>query len=324
MAPSLPPLVDVASAARILRAGGLVALPTETVYGLADNGRDQAAVYRVFAVKGRPEFHPLIVHLAGADLLPGWVEDVPEAAWVLARRFWPGPLTLVLKRGALASDQVTGGLDTVAVRVPDHAATLAVLAELGSGVAAPSANRFGRVSPTTAAHVIEDLGADVDAVLDGGPCRVGVESTIVDLSSKDPREWAILRPGGLDASALGEVLGRPLAVVAGATKVRAPGQMASHYAPRARLEVVPLPLMDERAAAWQADGKRVVRLGQRELGTRADAWARSLYGAIRQADGSGADVILVETPPGGALADAVHDRLSRASRPPPGTATEAM
>jgi len=290
----------------------VVALPTETVYGLGADALDAHAVARVFAIKGRPEHHPLIVHLARADLLPGWAIDVPDAAWTLAERFWPGPLTLLLRRGPLASDQVTGGLATIAVRVPDHTLVLAVLDALGSGVAAPSANRFGRVSPTTAAHVVADLGTDVDAVLDGGACRVGVESTIIDLSSPDPRTWAVLRPGGVDTNQLSEALGRDIPIALGGPK-KAPGQLASHYAPRARLEVVVD--LDQRAAALEAAGRRVVRLGPDQLGATAEAWARSLYGAIREADGQGPDVILVASPPAGALRDAVHDRLRRAATP---------
>ncbi|MFO0748797.1 MAG: L-threonylcarbamoyladenylate synthase [Myxococcota bacterium] len=310
--PRDPRIVDVAGAVSALRSGRLVALPTETVYGLGANALDPAAVARVFAVKGRPEHHPLIVHLARADLLPGWTTAVPDAAWILAERFWPGPLTIVLRRGPLASDQVTGGLGTVAVRVPDHPLTRAVLEAFGSGVAAPSANRFGKVSPTTAAHVAEDLGDDIDAILDGGPCRVGVESTIVDLSPSDPREWSVLRPGGLDASVLGDALGRPLPVAMGGPK-KAPGQLAHHYAPNARLEVVPPAASEARLAELEAAGRQVVRLGAHELGATAEAWAYSLYGAIRRADAARPDVIVVETPPPGALAEAVRDRLTRAS-----------
>ncbi|MCC6623703.1 MAG: threonylcarbamoyl-AMP synthase [Deltaproteobacteria bacterium] len=312
MQPSSPRDVDVAEAMAVLRAGGIVAVPTETVYGLAADALNPAAVARVFRVKGRPEHHPLIVHLASADRLPGWAERIPDAAWRLADAFWPGPLTLVLARGPLASDQVTAGLSTVAVRVPDHALTLALLDGLGSGVAAPSANRFGRVSPTTAEHVRRDLDGDIDAILDGGPCRVGIESTIVDLSPDDPRDWAVLRPGGIDASAIGEVLGHPVPIAMGGPK-KAPGQMASHYAPSSRLEVVPPADVPARRAYWGAAGKAVVVLGRAELGERADAWARALYGAIREADLRRPDVIVVETPPGGALADAVADRLRRAS-----------
>lgn len=304
--------VDVPGAVAVLRRGGLVALPTETVYGLAADALDPAAVARVFAVKGRPEHHPLIVHLARADLLPGWVGKVPEAAWILAERFWPGPLTLVLERGPLASDQVTGALSTVAVRVPDHELTRAVLEALGTGVAAPSANRFGKVSPTTAQHVIDDLGDAVDAVLDGGPCRVGVESTIVDLSPADPRDWGVLRPGGIDAATLGEALGRPMPIKLGGPK-KAPGQMPSHYAPNARLEVAPPDAIAVIEAELRATGKDVVRLGRADLGATAEAWARSLYAAIRSADAARPDVILVETPPPGSLAEAVRDRLQRAS-----------
>ncbi|HEX8536244.1 MAG TPA: L-threonylcarbamoyladenylate synthase, partial [Cystobacter sp.] len=204
-------------------------MPTETVYGLAANAEDELAVRRVFAIKGRPATHPLIVHVADAQALSSWARLVPEHAWRLAEAFWPGPLTLVLPRSPRATDAVTGGQDTVALRVPHHPLARAVLEALGGGVAAPSANRFGRVSPTTAEHVRADLGADVDLVLDGGPCTVGVESTIVDLSQEEP---AVLRPGGLAVEELSRVLGRPVPVRVSST-VRVSGSLASHYAPRA-------------------------------------------------------------------------------------------
>ncbi len=197
-------------AVETLRRGGVIALPTETVYGLAANCEDELAVRRVFAIKGRPATHPLIIHIARAGELGAWARDVPPEAWRLAEAFWPGPLTLVLPRTARATDAVTGGQDTVAVRVPQHPLALAVLDALGGGVAAPSANRFGKVSPTTAEHVRADLGAEVDLLLDGGPCTVGLESTIVDLSGGAP---AVLRPGGLPLEELERVLGRPRRVL---------------------------------------------------------------------------------------------------------------
>ncbi|HZI11045.1 MAG TPA: L-threonylcarbamoyladenylate synthase, partial [Myxococcus sp.] len=208
----------------LLRHGGVIALPTETVYGLAANAEDELAVRRVFAIKGRPATHPLIVHIPGVEHLASWAREVPEAAHRLASAFWPGPLTLVLPRTPRATDAVTGGQDTVALRVPGHPVALEVLRRLGGGLAAPSANRFGRVSPTMAEHVRQDLGGDVDLVLDGGPCTVGVESTIVDLSSDAP---AILRPGGLAAEEVERVLGRPVPVRT-ESKVRVSGSLASH------------------------------------------------------------------------------------------------
>src|SRR5690349_19076998 len=202
---------DIEKAAGVLRAGGLVAFPTETVYGLGANAEDPAAVSRIFQVKGRPPSHPLIVHLGGAELLGDWVEDVPATARLLAERFWPGPLTLVLRRGRRVPLEATGGLETVAVRVPDHPVALALLSAFGGGVTAPSANRFGSVSPTTADHVRAELGDAVDFVLDGGPCEVGVESTIVDVTGDVP---TVLRPGGVTREDLEAVLGFPPAVPA--------------------------------------------------------------------------------------------------------------
>lgn len=218
---------DIEKAAAVLHTGGLVAFATETVYGLGANAEDPDAVARTFAVKGRPASHPLIVHLQGTEHLGDWVQDVPDTALALAERFWPGPLTLVLRRGPRVPLEATGGLDTVAVRVPDHPVALALLAEFDGGITAPSANRFGSVSPTTASHVHAELGDAVDFVLDGGPCRVGVESTIIDATAAAP---SILRPGGVTREDLEAVLGRPLTLDA-ASRIRVPGQHPSHYAP---------------------------------------------------------------------------------------------
>ena len=199
----------IARAAEVVRRGGLVAFPTETVYGLGADARDPRAVARIFAVKGRPSDHPLIVHVGSADAMEEWALDVPVLAHTFAARFWPGPLTLVLRRAADVLDEVTGGQHTVGLRVPSHPVALALIRASGCALAAPSANRFGRVSPTTAAHVRDDLGDDVDLILDGGPCEVGVESTIVDLSGREP---AILRPGGVPREALEAVAGTAIPV----------------------------------------------------------------------------------------------------------------
>lgn len=225
---------DIEKAAGVLRAGGLVAFPTETVYGLGANAEDSAAVGRIFQVKGRPPSHPLIVHIGGAELLDDWVQDVPATARLLAEHFWPGPLTLVLRRGRRVPLEATGGLQTVAVRVPDHPVALGLLSIFGGGVTAPSANRFGSVSPTTADHVRAEFGDAVDFLLDGGPCQVGVESTIVDATGDAP---SILRPGGVTREDLEAVLGCPLAIPS-TSPVRVPGQHPSHYAPRARVVLV--------------------------------------------------------------------------------------
>ncbi len=300
-------------AVAILRAGGLVALPTETVYGLGASALSTTAVSRVFALKGRPTHHPLIVHLASADLAPGWAEMTPYAA-LLASRFWPGPLTMVLRRGPLAQDVVTGGLETVGVRVPDHPLTLEVLRAFGSGVAAPSANRFGRISPTSAEHVAEEFQGVAEghlAILDGGPCKVGLESTIIDLSGDSP---AVLRLGAITPPQLEEVLGVPVRLSLHAERARAPGQLASHYAPQARLEVVPPQAFEARRDELERDGIKVATLGS-ELGDSSESWARNLYHALRAADARGPEVILVPTPPPGALRAALDDRLARAAAP---------
>ena len=288
-------------AARLLREGKLVAFPTETVYGLGADATNVKAVRRVFEIKGRPERHPLIVHLAGAEGIGRWAAGVPDAARSLAEKFWPGPLTLILRRAASVPDAVSAGQETVGLRVPAHPLALALLKEFGGGVAAPSANRFGKVSPTSATHVREDLGSDVDFILDGGPCAVGVESTIVDLSSGAPR---ILRPGGVTREALQEALGREVPVVAGGP-VRAPGQMDTHYAPRAKVVISPPEDFERKAAALRGHGMKVLILGELP--------AQDLYAKLRDADAQGADAVIVTLPPEEGLGLAVGDRLRKAA-----------
>lgn len=303
--------IDEAAAA--LRAGGVVAMPTETVYGLAANALDPAAVARVFAIKRRPTQHPLIVHLASSAQLEGWAMATPEAHR-LAERFWPGPLTLILPRGPLALDAVTGGLDTVGVRVPAHPVALALIARFGGGVAAPSANRFGRVSPTRAEHVEADLAGEEVGLVDGGPCEVGIESTIVDLSGSAP---TLLRLGAISPEAIAEALDRPVsrALHAALGLARAPGQLQSHYAPRAHLELVARDALEARRAELLAMGQGPVATLAEALGDTPHAWARSLYAALREADAASPRVILVAHPPEGPLAEAVADRLQRAAAP---------
>jgi L-threonylcarbamoyladenylate synthase len=310
--------VDVGRAVGVLRDGGLVAFPTETVYGLGADASSPAAVRRLFAVKGRPADHPVIVHLGDAALLGEWAATVPEPAARLARTCWPGPLTVVVPRAARVPDAVTGGLDTVGLRVPDQPLARDLLRAFGGGIAAPSANRFGRVSPTTAADVRADLGDDVDLVLDGGPCRVGVESTIVDCTGTSP---AILREGGVTRGRIEEVLGAPVALLT-AGEVRAPGTLASHYAPRARVELTDCGALDERAQAALARGRRVGVIGASPtdarivaLGAPADAehYAHDLYRMLRTADAHDLDVVFAVAPDGGGLASAVADRLRRAA-----------
>ncbi len=311
---------DVTRAVQVLQAGGLVALPTETVYGLAADAENELAVRRIFAVKGRPATHPLIVHIANAQALSRWASAVPPEARTLAQTFWPGPLTLVLPRSARASDVVTGGQPTVALRVPAHPLARQVLAQLRGGLAAPSANRFGKVSPTTAEHVRADLGDEVDFILDGGPCEVGVESTIVDLSGEVP---AVLRPGGVPLEALEAALGRTLTVRAHGD-VRAPGMLPSHYAPRAGLELVAPDQLVSRAAVLAGEGRRVALLapagvpvpaGATLFDIPADAagYARALYARLRDIDAAGFEVIVAAPPPESGLGLAVRDRLRRAA-----------
>lgn len=290
-------------AAEILRHGGLVAFPTETVYGLGADASNETAVRAIFRVKGRPETHPLIVHLQGVDQLRNWATSIPKAAMDLGKKFWPGPLTLILKKASKVSKAVTGGQETVGLRVPDHPVALALLKKFGGGVAAPSANRFGKVSPTTATHVKKDLGGDVDFILDGGPCDIGVESTIVDFSSGDP---VILRPGGLTRERLEKALGRPIAVK-GIGPVRVSGQLESHYAPKARVVVVAPEDAGSRAAGLSEGGKKVVLL------SRKDVAAKKLYASLRRADEAGADVIVVPLPDEAGLGLAVADRLRKAA-----------
>ena len=281
--------------------GELVAIPTETVYGLAALARDPLAVRRVFAQKGRPVDHPLIVHLPDAASLGAWAR-VPDhhRALVeeLASRFWPGPLTLVLPRQPGVPDEVTGGLNTVGIRVPSHPVALEVLRAVGGGLAAPSANRFGRISPTTAAHVAAEFGDDV-AIVDGGPCTVGVESTILDLSQAVP---TLLRPGGLPTEDL-EVFTGPL--VQGTTV--APGTLAAHYAPRTGLLIVAD--ANAEAARLRDQGHAVAVL----LATAAPRHARELYARLRELDALGVDFLVAEAAAEQGLGRAINDRLRRAA-----------
>lgn len=320
--------MGVAEAVEVLRRGGLVAFPTETVYGLGADASNPAAVERVFAVKGRPRSHPLIVHLGEAMAMKEWAGVIPDDAWVLAEAFWPGPLTLILPRAERVPDAVTGGLLTVGLRVPAAPLALELLSAFGGGVAAPSANRFGRVSPTTAEHVRADLGDAVDLVLDGGPCPVGVESTIVDCAGN---RLGVLRPGGVSVEALAEVLGRAVPLwtdAAGLGATRAPGTLPAHYAPQARVEILPAgPEVGARARLLLDEGQRVGLLAPAPAELLAlpdglevlppaggvETYARYLYDRLRDADRRGLDVLLAVPPPEGGLGTAVADRLRRAA-----------
>ena len=301
---------EVRRAAQVLRAGGLVAFPTETVYGLGADASSEKAVARLYAVKRRPADHPVIVHFASADLAFTWAHGVPEAARKLARRYWPGPLTLILKRSALAKDFVTGGQDTVGLRVPSHPLAQELLKEFAGAIAAPSANRFGMVSPTTPAHVREDLGKDADLVLEGGPSDVGIESTIVDLSSG---EAVILRPGKISAAELG-------IKTAARTSVRHSGGMEKHYAPKTPARLVATHDLDREISKLKA---RAAVLAFSRPDERVDFWlrmprdpaayAQKLYAALRELDGAKCDTILVEAPPAESGWEAVLDRLRKAT-----------
>ncbi len=309
---------EVRRAAEILRAGGLVAFPTETVYGLGADASSASAVARLYAVKRRPADHPVIVHFARAERAFAWTREAGDVARTLAAKFWPGPLTLVLRRSALAQDFVTGGEDSIGIRVPAHPVAHALLEAFNGGVAAPSANRFGRVSPTTAAHVRADLGADVDLVLEGGQSEVGIESTIVDISRGAP---VLLRPGRITRKALEAALGKPVAL-RDEDAPKHPGGLERHYAPATPLRLVPSHALDREIAGL---GARAAVLAFSRPDERVDYWlrmprdaegyARKLYAALRELDSAGCDAILVETPPEDPAWQAVRDRLRRAGSP---------
>jgi L-threonylcarbamoyladenylate synthase len=306
---------EVRKAAEILRAGGLVAFPTETVYGLGADASSEKAVARLYAVKRRPADHPVIVHFASAAEAFRWADQVTAKARQLADKFWPGPLTLIVKRSPKAKDFVTGGQDTVGLRVPSHPVAQALLKEFAGGIAAPSANRFGLVSPTTAAHVREDLGGDVDLVLEGGPSEVGIESTIVDLSSGDA---VILRPGQISRADLEKTI--PVKETTQSAP-RHPGGLERHYAPRTPARLVPTHALDKEISML----KSVALLAFSRPDERVDFWlrmprdpqayAKRLYAALRELDSAGCERILVEAPPESAEWAAVRDRLERACEP---------
>ena len=315
------PAQEISRAVAVLRAGGLVAFPTETVYGLGADACNAEAVKKVFAAKSRPHDHPLIVHVASAAQAADWARDIPAAAHTLAKKFWPGPLTLILKRAPSVSDLVTGGQDTVAIRVPSHPVAQALLQAFGGGVVGPSANRFGRVSATTAEHVRQEFGATVACVVDGGPCEVGIESTIVDLSGIRP---ALLRPGWITAAQIEAALGASLAAP-DALSPRAPGMLAKHYAPRTPVMLVEGALIDELARSFARQGRRVAVLARDARQPLIDAlvwiaapaapaaYAHDLYANLRQLDAAGCGVMLVEEPPPAIEWAAIRDRLARAA-----------
>lgn len=301
---------DLASAVAILRAGGVIGLPTETVYGLAADAGNADAVARIFALKGRPADHPLIVHVVGAEQLPRYARTVPDAARRLAEAFWPGPLTLILLRQPGVPDAVTGGQDTVGLRAPAHPLAQQLLHAFGGGLAAPSANRFGRISATRAEHVRDEFGAQVPLVLDGGPCTVGIESSIIDLSAQPPR---ILRPGAISRAQIEAIIG-PVADGVDADSPRTSGTLAAHYAPRTPLRLLP------RSAIHAADNMQVLALDTMPAGSHGialpadpNAYAHGLYAALRRLDARGSALIVVEQTPDTPAWQAINDRLRRSA-----------
>jgi len=313
-------------AARLLEQGRLVAFPTETVYGLGADAENPAAVAAIYAAKGRPQDHPVIVHLAPGAALEHWAAEIPDAARQLAAAFWPGPLTMILKRAAHIPDAVSGGQDTVGLRCPSHPVAIALLQAFKGGqggIAAPSANKFGNVSPTTAQHVRDEFGVDdtLALVLDGGQSQVGIESTIVDLSRLATRGPVLLRPGHISAEAIAAVIDQ-LPCAPDAAAPRASGTLESHYAPHTPVAMQPTEILGATLAQLAAAGKKVALIhysdlppahAELRLPAAPEGFAHALYAALRTMDGSGADLILVEAPPQGGAWLGVNDRLRRAA-----------
>ncbi len=312
---------EINAAVAVLTRGGLVAFPTETVYGLGADASNPEAIARLYAAKGRPAAHPVIVHLAGEAQLGEWGRDISNDARILAGAFWPGPLTIIVKRASGVHDAVTGGEDTVGLRVPAHPIAHALLARFGGGIAAPSANRFGHVSSTTAEHVRREFGKAVDLVLDGGASEVGIESTIVDVSGDVP---VVLRPGHISAAQIEQAIGKRLGL-GRSPGPRAPGTLLRHYAPATPLMVIESDLLPELAASLVRQGKRVAVLARRlvvpslpglawlRAPMDAVAYAHGLYANLHELDAAGCEVLLVEEPPREPAWTAVADRLTRAA-----------
>jgi L-threonylcarbamoyladenylate synthase len=295
---------DVDRACEVLQRGGIVGMPTETVYGLAAIARNEEAVSRVYTVKGRPTSHPLIVHLSPHDDIKRWGQ-LNESAELLANALWPGPLTLLVPRTSLVPDWVTGARDTVALRIPAHDMAIDLLNAVGDAVVAPSANRFGQVSPTCAEHVVNDLGDAVDLVLDGGQCTIGIESTIVECTNSNVQ---VLRPGKVSALDIAAITGMTISAVDGPS--RAPGMLLAHYAPKARVELcTSMDEAEERCNKYESTGVSAVVLHHVDM-TR---YALSLYDNLRSADLNGNEVVLAVLPPDTGLGVAIRDRLSKAA-----------
>ena len=313
--------VEIETAVQALRDGELVAFPTETVYGLGANAQNPAAVRKIFEAKGRPETHPVIVHLDSPRFLHRWVREVPDVATRLAERLWPGPLTMVFPKAPQVHDIVTGGQDTIAIRVPQHPMAQQLLTAFGGGIAAPSANRYGRLSPTRAEHVRDELGEAVKVILDGGECQIGLESTIVAFEGGNVR---LLRPGAVTAGQIRQIVS-DLIVGAGLDSPRVPGSATVHYAPNTPMSIVPAGEIDAHAASLSEGGRRVAVLAQRlplrahkyvtwiNAGRRPEQYGHDLYANLRTLDKAGCQRILVQDVPEGERWEAIRDRLLRAA-----------
>jgi L-threonylcarbamoyladenylate synthase len=313
--------IDIQTAVQALRDGDLVAFPTETVYGLGANAQNPAALRKIFAAKGRPTSHPLIVHLDSPRYLHRWTRELPPAAARLATKFWPGPLTMVLPRSENVHDLITGGQDTVAVRVPSHPIAKQLINAFGGGIAAPSANRYGRISPTRADHVRDEMGEAVSIILDGGESKFGLESTIVACVGNTVQ---LLRPGAISAMQLHAVVG-DLLTVGDRQSPRVPGSTLAHYAPATPLAIVPTDEIDNQAAQLSEGGRRIAVLAQRlplkslpsvtwiNAGKRPNSYAHDLYANLRTLDKAGCEQILVQDVPQDERWEAIRDRLARAA-----------
>jgi len=322
---------QITTAARILCEGGTVAFPTETVYGLGADVTNLDAINKIYQIKQRPIDHPLIVHIGNISHLQYWAQAIPASAWKLASHFWPGPLTLILQRSRHIPDSVTGGQDTVGLRIPAHPIALALLDALGpnKALAAPSANRFGRISPTTAAHVRGELGLEVDMILDGGACEVGLESTIISFCDQLPK---ILRPGGIALSALESVLNSPIILAHNINRtIRTSGSLPTHYAPTTPLKIYPTEQIWHGALKLAAQGLRTLVITWSDLNKSQPSdqsiqqfsmpsdpvtYGKQLYAKLRQFDHEAFDYMIVEAPPNHPAWLAITDRLQRASHNP--------
>lgn len=324
----MPPVIadekNIARAAALLKQGRLVAFPTETVYGLGADASNPEAIKRIFEAKGRPSDHPLIVHIPHADHLANWARNIPDDAKRLTAKFWPGPLALILNKKPEVPMEVTGGQQTVAIRMPNHPVALRLLNAFGGGVAAPSANRYCRISPTQAQHVEDELGDAVDLILDGGACQVGVESTIVDFSTDKP---VLLRPGQISQQTIEAFLQVELMTHRSDSSVRAPGMMAVHYAPMTLTllckagdldQIVLDNIKHHKSVGVIAYKQRINTQAAIQIITmpqQADAYAQQIYAALRELDRLNLDIILVEQPPVSDAWSAINDRLAKATRP---------